>query len=794
LGNRFKNIIILAILSGIFMTACNPTKNLSDGQYLLVKNEIDFLGAKDKNVSKENMAQFIEQKPNVKLLGLIRLKMWIYKWAEKKSENGFNTWIKEKIGEPPAIFNHQMAMASASQMRGYLNNTGYFNSEASFKEEINKQKKTIKIKYNVRTRAPYIIENISFNIPDSTLSNTLFRYYTLQDIKTKRVFNAYTLENERDKITSILQNHGYYNFNKEYIFYEVDTNIGANQMNITLNINNIKVADKDKPGGYIFEKHKQYLFNKVFINTDYNPLTVNRVINDTLVVASPQYSDTTKKNHYYFIYNGKLKIKPSALIRAININSGDPFNVSDIQQTYKRLTEIKLFNYTNIQIEPDSLCVTSLNKPNSNFLNCNSLLSRSKVQSFTIEAEGTNTGGDLGVGGNLVYQNKNIFRGAELLTLKFSVAMEMQKLGNVEGANYDPNFLFFNTFETGSEVRLYFPRFLILIKKSFFSKNFKPKTTFSAGMNYQRRPNYTRYISNLSFGYDWSSSSKIKHMFFPFDLNIVKVLPTPEFDSILNSLTDARLKNQYSDHLVPGMKYSFIFNNQDINKLRNFSYFRFNLETTGNLLNGIDYIIKAPLNGDGYYTLFNIRYAQFIKLDLDYRYYIILDIQNRIALRTIVGIGLPYGNSEELPFEKGFYAGGANGMRAWRFRSLGPGSYLNSDTDFDRMGDFKIETNAEYRFPIYKFFKGALFADAGNIWLLKNNPSFPGGTFNINKFYDQIAVDLGLGFRFDFGFFLFRIDGAIPVRDPAQSPGNKWVFNKMRLERVVWNFGIGYPF
>lgn len=745
-------------------------------------------GKKTKDLTRDDLTQFIEQKPNAKFLGIVRLKMWLYKWAANGKNSGFNNWIKEKLGEPPAIFSHQMASGSVNQMQGYLNNTGFFDNNVLYKHRVMKGKKSVEVDYIVKPGSPYLINKISYKIPDTTLADTLFKYYNNRLVHKNHVFNAYTLEDERDKITNILRNHGYYAFSKEYIFYEADTSIGNHQLDLTLNIKN-KISSKNVKNDTV-EKHEQYFFNKIFINTDYNPLLSDELKRDTINVKVPQYNDTTNKNDYYFIYTNRLKIKPKALTQAVFINSGTPFNLKDIQQTYKRLTEIRLFKYANIQFKSD----TNKSRLNKNYLNCQILLSMAKTQSFTIEAEGTNTGGDLGVGGNIVYQNKNIFRGAELLTLRLKAAMEVQKLNNVEGADYDPNFLFFNTLEMGSEISLYFPRFLVPLNESFFSKNFKPKTTINAGINYQRRPNYTRYISNLSFGYDWVSSPKIKHLFFPFDFSIVKVLPTPEFDSILNSLTDMRLVNQYSDHLIPGLKYSFIFNNQDINKLRNFTYFRLNIETSGNLLNLADRIIQAPLNKNGNYTLFNIRYAQFVKFDFDYRYYIILGQDNRIALRGIAGIGIPYGNSEELPFEKGFYAGGSNGMRAWRFRTLGPGSYKSNDGDFDRMGDIKIEANAEYRFPIYRFFKGAFFADAGNIWLLKEDKNFPGGKFRLNNFFDQFAMDLGLGLRFDFGFFLFRIDGAIPIRDPSMAPGNRWVFNKMRLKRLVWNFGIGYPF
>jgi outer membrane protein assembly factor BamA len=781
-----KTCYFIAI--SLLLTACNISKHFSDKEYLLNKNSISIKGNK-KNINPEEIKSLIQQNPNSSFFGLARIKMWIYLWTDHPDRSKFTKWINKSLGEKPVIFSARDANLSKSQMVGYLNNIGYFNTKVSYARTINKRKNKVDLLYNIKLNKPYTISRIDFNIDDNLIRYMVLANNFRSKLDTGLVYNAYVLEDIRDKISTTLKNNGYYDFNKEYVYFEVDTTLGNKKLSISLNIPNTnkKVGDTT-----IKEDHKRYFINKVFINTNYDPLgNVNTVSDTNLFLVSVGRSDSLP---YYFIHQNKIKIKPQAVTQSIFINPGQPFVLNQVQRTYKRLNDIRIFKYANIQFSEINPSGANPPQTNKNYLNCNILLTRAKLQAYTIEAEGTNTGGDLGLGGNLTYQNRNIFRGAEVLSLKLKGAMEIQRLSTVEQEDASDAFLFFNTMETGAEINLYFPRFLAPVKQTIFPKYFKPRTSISTGINFQRRPNYERYITNISFGYDWNESELKKHILIPAEINLVKVNPSAEFDSILQNLENQRLKNQFTDHLIVAAKYSFVFNNQKINKLTNFIYFRGNLEASGNLLQLTDQIIKAPKDGDGNYSLFNIRYAQYIRTDLDFRYYILLTEKSRIAIRALFGIGVPYGNSEALPFEKGFYGGGANGMRAWEFRSLGPGTYQNTQTGFDRMGDMKIEGNIEYRFPIYSFFNGALFLDAGNIWLLKNDVTLPGGKFKVDTFMDEFAIDGGLGFRFDFGFFLFRIDGAIVLRDPALPPGKRWDWNGIGLENINWNFGIGYPF
>ncbi|MCF6342698.1 MAG: outer membrane protein assembly factor [Bacteroidales bacterium] len=510
---------------------------------------------------------------------------------------------------------------------------------------------------------------------------------------------------------------------------------------------------------------------------------------DSLLHTIHFWPDTTGYT-YLFLYNDKLRIKPSAFNSAIHIKPGKTYSASDLQNTYRRL-----FNYRIIRTATISFDTTNAGNNaggEKKYLNSRIQIQQSKLNTFRAELEGTNSSGDLGIRGNLVYANKNIFRKADVLRIRLIGGFEAQTISTVEGGQSGAGI--FNTFEAGISGTIFFPRFLSPVRLEKFNLRFSPQTNITFGFNYQLRPNYSRNITNLDIGYTWNQNLQLKHILTPFNLNYVNVNPTPEFQEILDNEENRRLKEQYSDHFIFGMRYSIIFNNQNLKSLEHFNYLRVNIETSGNLLYGINTLFNSAKTEEGFYQVLGIRYAQFFRLNYDYRhYYYFSRNTNSLVFSVVMGVSIPYGNSNEVPYEKGYYGGGANDMRGWEYRKLGPGEFSGT-SDYERIGDIQLEGNVEYRFPIYKIFKGALFADVGNIWTYNNDTlTFPGGQFTFNTFYKQLAVDAGIGFRFDFQFFIFRLDAAIPLRDPALT-GDKWRFNYLKLSDFRLNFGIGYPF
>jgi hypothetical protein len=322
------------------------------------------------------------------------------------------------------------------------------------------------------------------------------------------------------------------------------------------------------------------------------------------------------------------------------------------------------------------------------------------------------------------------------------------------------------------------------------------RSSLSAGAGFEIRPDYKRTITSSAWSYKWNSNERIRHIFTPLELNYVNIFPSDSFQQYLESLTDPQYKSQYTDHLLTMIRYSFILSNMGITKLNNQFFIRMNAETAGNIPFLVDNMFNQPVSSEGYYERFGVRYAQFVRFDVDYRKYWKLRFKNLLALRLAGGIALPYGNSVSVPFEKSFWLGGANDMRGWRLRSLGPGAYAAdsaSDTRFDKTGDIMMQASIEQRFPIYSFLYGSIFVDAGNVWLREASEDFPKGKFKPETFYKQIAMDIGFGLRFDFSFFILRLDAAVPFHDPAVT--DKW-FSKdtFNFNTVILNFGIGYPF
>jgi outer membrane protein assembly factor BamA len=779
---------ICAIITALNLSSCSVTHTFKPEEYLLIKNNIKYSG-KNPGISSDELSSIARPKPNQKFLSIARVKAYLYHLGTKgKQESKFRAWLRDKAGERPVLFDSAAAIQSAQEMELYLNKVGYFYSHVSFDTK-NRKKKKVEVNYMVTPSVPYRLKTVEFAIEDSVISQFIRKSKTETKILSGSVYNAFKLDDERERIIGILQNNGYYYFNRDFVFFEIDSAKGDHEMNLKVKIKPNMVASSVEPWKIIPKPHLRYFIRNIYIRPNFEPMAPAGIQPDTLMFTI-NYKDITKKpSDYYILHQNTDKIHPRTIIQSVFIKPGDPFCQDDIKKTRSRITELGVFSYSNIHFTEVMASDTAF----SGLLDCNIELSKRKLHSFTVETEVTNSGGRPGIGLNFTYQNSNIFRGSETLRLKARGALEAQKIfGN--DASYSSSIPFFNTVETGVEVSIIFPRFLIPVRQERFPKYFRPKTTTSLGFGYENRPEYERLLTNLSFGYDWRASEIKRHQVFPFDWSIINVKLSPEFEQQLEAEPNDRVKSQYTDNLIMAGRYTFTYNTQDIRKIQNFFYFRGNLETAGNLLNFGSKVFNANVDSLGEYILFGIPFAQYVKIDGDFRFFNVITRNNSIAYRFFMGVGYAYGNAQYLPMEKGFYGGGANGMRGWPYRLLGPGSYNDPEDNFDRMGDIQLEGNLELRFPVYSFFKSALFADIGNIWLLKDSDSYPGGKFSLDRFYKEFAIDVGLGLRFDFNFFIMRIDFAIPLRDPSQPENERWVINKWQFSDFIINFGIGYPF
>ena len=813
----YTKFIITGLLP-LLLFACNPARKLSEGEFLLQKN---YIIDKDTKIDKTEIESYIKQKPNRKILLVFRFHLWLHNLAneerikrkrilyDKKIENKnnkriargkktkandrqlFGEWLLN-VSEPPVIYDSLLAKKSANQIRLFLNNKGYFISSVKDSVVYKKRKKRARVYFKIKAKTPYVINAVDYKIPDELLN-----YYITTDtsnclLRPGKSYDVDMMQKERERITYELNNNGYYLFTKDYIYYEIDSTIANNRINITIGIKNFACKYSDYSDSIVESSHQRFYINNIYIQPDF----VSKKLDY-------QKKDTLKVDDYHIIHSEELKFKTKVVLNSVFVRKGELYQLKNVEDSYKRISELKSFKRINI----------FFSRSGTDYLDCYIQLSPIAKQSFTIETEGTNTGnGNLGISGSIVYQNRNLFKGAEVLELRLKGGLEAQKTANSTSADINP-VTQFNTVEIGPEANIYFPRFLVPFRINA-SKRSNPKTIITTAFNFQQRSDYTRYISNLSFSYSWKETEKKRHTISPIVINFVKVDLQTNF---LDNVRDLYLINSFTNHLATSTRYTFTYNEQNLKKEGNFSFLRINAESSGNIMRGVYNSVNSfkpktfAKDDQGRYTILDIAYSQYLRADADFRYYFNSNEINKVVLRIVAGIGKPLANFPALPFERSFYSGGANGIRAWQARTLGPGSFNDGEEiSFGQVGDGQLEMNVEYRFKLLKMLKGALFVDAGNTWLQKKDAGRPGGDFQLDRFHKEIAIGSGVGLRADFNFFIIRFDIGLKVRDPKFAEEKRWVIQNLfdaewkRVYRVnnsnrkynffTFNLGIGYPF
>lgn len=757
----------------LFFASCSPIRYVPDDKYLVDRYRIKI---EDGKVKKDDIKNYVRQKPNKRILG-IRFHLWLYNLSVKDKDTGLNNWLK-KIGEQPVIYDEYLSKKSVDLLKSYFDNKGYYNSVVT--DHVQYKRKRARILYRIEANKPFKIKSINYSCSDSNLAPVVLPDTLNAIVIPGNNFDLDLLQEERKRIETNLKNKGYYKFNKEFISFQADSSEKSLDVKLKMNINAFQTRNAEN--NMVKTSHKKYLINNVSVFTNFDQKEA--------LTQSDYFSkdiDTTFIEGIYFISKNEDKLNNRVILQSNFIQQGDLYSLNNANKTYKHLNSLRLFKIINIQFETiDSLDNDSLN---TGYLNCNIQLTKYYLQSYTIEFQGTNSYGNIGVGGNFLYQHRSLFGGAEITDFRINGAIEAIDEQNVAGNFY--------TTELGANVTVSIPKFILpIFKGENFSKKYSPKTQISGGYNYQDRVDYRRSIANLSYGYLWDGNKYLKHAVKLLEINAVDLpYATEDFKDYIDS-TD--LKSSYENHLISFTNYSLIFNNQDIKKNRDFYFFRFNSEISGNILSGISNLTNAIKDENGSYQIFGIPFSQYAKFDIDFRYYDIIDKSNTIVYRMFGGVGIPYGNSQSLPYEKMYFSGGSNSIRAWNVRNLGPGSYTGgSSSRFpNQTGDIKFEANIEYRFKMFWVLEGAFFIDAGNVWNINSN-EFEGGLFKADEFYKEIAVGSGLGTRFDFSFFIFRLDLGVKLRDPALPDGSRWIPGNRNLtwqDDFTINIGIGYPF
>lgn len=765
--------------------SCNPARKLEQrGGYLLVKNTIK---TDNPYLPNDEIEGFIQQTAMPgKLAQIFRPGVWFYESSAKGKQNGFKKFINRAFGKKPVILDTNLTLSSVDNLRRYLKNKGFPKAEVT--KTVNYRRKTAKVDYTLRSGPPCIVTKFVYSVPDSVMLGFILADTSNGKLRKGMIFDTYLLDDERERIATNLRNNSYFNFSLSDIYYITDTS--GLVSDVEMHVKKLKIRQSGAGDSITEINHPRFYVRNIYIASEADNSKPGYLPEyDTLTYFYSLDKNDTLPKQIKILYNEKPILKPSFLASALQFSTGQPYSQQATNLTYKKLINQSIIRSANIGM---SMVNPEINDPGEKqWLDCSVRITRNRLKTISFGTEGTNTGGRLGMGVNSIYQNKNIFRGAEVFSFKIRASAELQ--ANINNQLSDNLFLIFNTLEAGAEANIDFPRMLLPFGIQFNQQLKQARTNLSVGAAFEYRPEYKRNITTAAFSYNWQANEKVKHIFTPLEINFVNITKSDTFQNYLNSLTDPQFKTQYTNHLLTMIRYSYINSDLNTSKGSRQYFFKANVETSGNIPYIYDKVSNRNTSSEGYYEHFGIRYSQFVRFDVDFRRYWKVRNSNTLIFRFMAGYATAYGNAEAVPFEKSFWLGGANDMRGWRLRSVGPGEYKSSDILYDQAGDIMLQTSIEHRFPIYSFLLGGIFIDAGNIWLSEKSSDFAGGEFKFDKFAKQIAMDVGLGLRFNFSFFVFRLDWAVPFHNPARD--DSW-FNPddFRIKKAVWNFGIGYPF
>ena len=734
--SSLNKILALPFIVVLFIASCSTTKFVPADDYLLKAVKIE---SEQSDVKASTLMPYVQQRPNSKWFSLFKVPLSLYSMSGRDSTQ-WGTMFLRGLGEAPVIYDSVKAAASCDNMVMYLQSEGYLHAKASY--TVKRKGRKVEVKYKAIPGISYTIDSVNVVIEDDSVHNTLQSLGALDmNLKRGMRFSIQTLDDERKRITNILTKEGYYKFNKDFIKFEVDSTVTPGMVDVTMYLHKYKASNNSPE-----TNHRKYFINKV------NFIPVN---------------------------SKRMALRPNVLQNNTTIKEGNKFSAAEVQNTYNNFSRLNAVRFTNIHFDENE---------EDGLLDCGIKVSTRKPNTISFQPEGTNTEGDFGAAATLTYSNNNIFRGSELFSVQFRGAYEAIKgLDGYQNQNY---------IEYNVETRLAFPRIIapFLSQNVRYDNSAKSELMFSYNM--QNRPEFHRRVLTSAWRYYWKGLHGLSYRFDLIDINFVH-MPWISSTFKSNYLDDtnyrnAILKYNYEDLFIvkSGVNISYSYKNQA---------FRTNIEVGGNVLNAISHLTKAKKNSDGQYTLFKIAYAQYVKGDFDYTRLLQLDVKNQLALHFGLGIAYPYSNSNILPFEKRYFSGGANSVRGWNVRELGPGKFRGSDGKIDfinQTGDMKFDMNVELRTALFWKFNGAFFIDAGNIWTLKNYKDQPGGQFKFDTFLKQLAVAYGLGLRVNFDYFIVRLDCGMKAVNPAYTTSTEHypIANPILGRDLSVHFAVGMPF
>lgn len=756
---------IAILLTAMLLAGCSIDKYIPEDGYYLKK--VNVVSDNEDATKKMDLGGYVKQHPNTKWFGL-KIPMRMY-CSTKPGSTKRGAKALRKIGEPPAIIDTASVSATITDMNKVLNNAGYFHSSVDTTMEVENRRAVLT--YHVAPGACYRIRSTQRVVQDSALNTIINGADTANSlIQNQTPLDINVLNEERKRITKALRNSGYYKFNKEYITFIADTLIGSQEVDLTMN-----VALHLEDAGTVPEPHPNYTINHITYLVDMN---------------AEGAIDTLIHDNSRIIYKNKLRYRPNLLTSNTIFRQGEPYNDESQIQTYNNFTRLAAISYSNIRLYQNAA---------KDSLDCDIIVNHALPQSVSFDIEGTNTAGDLGAALSTTYQHRNLFKGSESFSLKVRGAYEaITGLEGYEGNSYK---------EIGAEARLGFPGFLLPYISKRFGASHKATSEISAQFNYQDRPEFNRRVLTGAWRYRWQSLNQ--HFQNRFDLLEVNYINMPWIsptfrEQYLDSIgkQNAILRYNYENLLITKLGFNFIYNSLGTSMIstygKNATVVRGNIETSGNLLNAYTSIFGGRRDEQGHRTFCGIAYAQYVRGDFDISKSIVIDRNNSFAMHIGAGVAIPYGNTDVLPFEKRYFAGGANSVRGWSVRSLGPGGYNRHDNAINfinQSGDIKLDMSVEWRTFLFWKINGALFIDGGNIWTIRKYEDQPDGEFRFDRFLRQIAFSYGLGLRLSLDFFTLRFDAGMKAIDPAYHGNDHYPILHPKLSRdFTFHFAVGLPF
>lgn len=764
----YKKIIFVSIMLSLIAgsISCNVTKNIPPNDALYtgakIKLEGPDLSGKRKKELRTELSSLLRPKPNARILGF-PFKLWIWNLAGNPKKKNSPAGLLKKMGEPPVLLSDVRIDRNALILQNHLENTGYFKAAVDGDSTVKNKKASVA--YTAATGYQYRIRNVVFQSDSSSLDSAIYALQKKSLLKAGEPYDLDLIKLERTRIDAALKEQGFYYFGPDFILIDVDSTVGNNEVDLYLHkkIQTPQIA------------RERYTINRVNIYSNYG---LNTATEDTSQSSATFYRG-------YYVYDKSKFYKPKLFEQAMQFNPGDVYNRTEHNLTLNRLINLGIFKFVKNRFEVAE---------NDTTLDAYYYLTPLPKKSLRLELGGNTKSNNLtGSQITLGFTNRNTFRGGEILTINASAGAEVQVSGQFKG---------YNTYRLAGEANLAIPRFIVPFVTINPRGGFVPRTNIQLGYEILNRQKlYTLSSIRAQYGYIWKESVKKEHTFYPISVQFVKPLKITQLyrDSLLK---DQTLSKAVDTQLILGANYNYNYNGIFGKEVPDGIYFNGLLDAAGNIAGALK---PGNAKGGDPSRLFGVPFSQYIKAETDLRFYKRISKSNVWANRLILGAGIPYGNSLELPFIKQFFIGGNNSLRAFRSRAVGPGTYLapgygtNSFVP-DQSGDLKLEINSELRFKIFAPVYGALFVDAGNIWLYNDDPFKPGAKFS-KDFMKELAVGTGLGVRVDVSILVLRLDVAFPLRKPYLPESERWVFDQIkfgdsqwRKENVIWNLAIGYPF